>query len=413
VRKYILIGLFTFPIAVAAQLPAGVIAQYPFDNTLSDISGNSYNGSLTSTTAAANRFGVAGKATSFAAGSSSGQLPGTLQTAIRGNFSLGYWFNTSMTASSSAQWYGGNAMVDAEVCGGTTDWGTALIDGGKVAFGIGGDITIKSPLNYNNGAWHFVTVTRNQSVGTFTLYVDGGEVASNVGIPGDLVAPSFIGLGKNPCNPAPLYTGLMDDIVVYDRALSGTEVQNLYNSSLLFTLPLQWLEFTGLEKNNSVTLKWKVANMVNTQIFEVETSKDGRHFTYIADISAKTGITNYSYEVPGKISAGINYFRVGQVDNDGKFTYSDIISIKAGLQKNAISIARNPAKTVISINNPGQALIQQIIISDVTGRKLIVQQLRSSNTVLNFDISKLPPGPYFISVFTGGRNSILPFLKQE
>jgi hypothetical protein len=115
VKKYILFGVFTFPFIVAAQLPAGIIAQYPVDNTLSDISGNSYDGSLVSTTAAANRFSQAGKPTAFGAGSSSGQLPGNLQTAIRGNFSLRFWFNTSMTASCSAQWYGGNAMVDAEV----------------------------------------------------------------------------------------------------------------------------------------------------------------------------------------------------------------------------------------------------------------------------------------------------------
>ncbi|MHA4844617.1 LamG domain-containing protein [Flavitalea antarctica] len=327
-KKYLLISLFTFPVVVAAQLPSGAIAQYPFDNTLADISGNAYDGSLASTSAAPNRFGVAGRATSFTAGSSSGQLPGTLQTAIRGNFSLGYWFNTSMTASSSSQWYGGNAMVDAEVCGGTTDWGTALIDGGKVAFGIGGDITIKSPLDYNNGAWHFVTVTRNQSVGTFKLFVDGIEVASNVGIPNDLVAAPFIGIGRNPCNPAPLYTGLMDDIIVYDRTLSGTEVQDLYNSSLLFTLPLKWLEFKGLEQNKMVTLKWTVANMTNTQSFEVESSKDGQHFHHAGSVRANAGISDYTYQVPGTTSTGNKYFRIRQVDNDGKFSYSAIILVR-------------------------------------------------------------------------------------
>jgi hypothetical protein len=205
----------------------------------------------------------------------------------------------------------------------------------------------------------------------------------------------------------------MDDIVVYDRALSGTEVQNLFNFSMLFTLPLKWVEFTGVEKNNTVILNWKVANMVNTQIFEVEGSKDARRFTNAESVSAKTGVTNYSYEVPGKISAGIKYFRIRQVENDGKFTYSDIIAVRAGLQKNALSIARNPVTTVVSINNPRQALIQQIIISDAAGRKLIVKHSRSANTLPNVDISTLQAGQYFISVFADGQYSILPLMKQE
>ena len=397
---------------VAAQLPAGIIAQYTCDNTLSDL-GGSYNGSLTSTTAATNRFSVTGKATAFVAGSSSGQLPGTLQTAIRGNFSIGFWFNTSMTASSYSQWYGGNAMIDAEVCGGTTDWGIALINGGKVAFGIGGDITIKSPLDYNNGAWHFVTAIRNQSVGTFTLYVDGTQVATNICIPSDLVAPAFIGIGKNTCDLTPRYTGLLDDIIVYDRVLSNTEAQNLYNFSSLTTLPLKWLEFTGLEKNNQVMLHWKVANMVNVESFDVETSNDGQHFISAGSVPAKTGVSDYSYQPTNKVSAGVNYYRIRQVDNDSRFTYSDIISIRTGLQNNSLSLAHNPVRSVVSINNPGQTTIHQLIISDATGRRLILKQTRTANTVLNVDISKLQPGQYFISVFTGESYSVFSFSKQQ
>ncbi|MHA4844618.1 T9SS type A sorting domain-containing protein [Flavitalea antarctica] len=77
-----------------------------------------------------------------------------------------------------------------------------------------------------------------------------------------------------------------------------------------------------------------------------------------------------------------------------------------------MSVAGNPAKNIVSINNPGKTFIEQMIISDVTGRKLLVQQLRSANTMLNIDIRKLQTGHYFISVFADGKYSVLPFLKQ-
>jgi concanavalin A-like lectin/glucanase superfamily protein len=412
-KKLILICAFALPLVASAQLPPGAIAEYPFDNTVSDISGNSYNGSLTGTTPAVNRLGEAGKATAFVAGSSSGQFPGLLKDAVSGNFSIGFWFKTSMGASSGGQWYNGNAMIDAEVCGATTDWGIALINGGKVAFGIGGDVTIQSPLNYNNGAWHFITATRNQSSGTFTLYVDGTGVATGAGTLASLVAPTHIGIGNNPCSPTGVYTGMLDDIIFYDRVLSNTEVLNLYNFSTLTTLPLKWLAFTGLEKNNQVTLHWKVANMVNTETFVVESSHDGRQFTSSGSVPAMAGISHYSYQPPNKMAAGTNYFRIRQVDKDGKSAYSDVISIRTGLPTNSLSIARNPVTSLVSVNNPGQTIVHQLVITDAAGRRLISQQTRSSNTLLNVDISKLQPGQYFILVYSEGSHSVLPFVKQR
>lgn len=121
------IFLACLPCLVLAQLPSGAAALYPLNNSADDISGNGYNGSLTGTASTTNRLATASAATGFTAGSSSGTLPGSLVTALQNDFSIGYWFKTSMTAPSSTQWYGGTALVDAEVCGGTSDCGCRAI----------------------------------------------------------------------------------------------------------------------------------------------------------------------------------------------------------------------------------------------------------------------------------------------
>src|SRR5690606_23491997 len=110
-------------------------------------------GSLSSTAATMNRLGDSNGATAFTAGSSTGSLPLALVQAVKDDLSVGFWFRPTTNAGFSDQWYGGRALVDADVCGGTTDWGTALIDGGKVAVGIGNpDITIESTAGgYNDG----------------------------------------------------------------------------------------------------------------------------------------------------------------------------------------------------------------------------------------------------------------------
>ncbi len=180
------------PVFLFAQVPAGAVGRYQLNNTANDVSGNGNNGTLTATTGAANRFGTGNSATQFTSGSSSGTVP----VIVTDNFSVGFWFNSTMIASSSTQWYGGNSLVDAEVCGQTDDWGTALINGGQIAFGVGNpDMTIISPLSYNDGSWHFITVTRDETAsGTMILYVDGLQVASATGInTGTLNAPGFWG----------------------------------------------------------------------------------------------------------------------------------------------------------------------------------------------------------------------------
>src|ERR1700742_1986433 len=95
------------PFFLFAQLPSGAIALYPLNNSTNDVSGNGYNGTLPATISTANRFATAGTSTGFTAGTSTGTFPGSLVTAMQNDFSIGYWFNTTMTAPSSTQWFGG------------------------------------------------------------------------------------------------------------------------------------------------------------------------------------------------------------------------------------------------------------------------------------------------------------------
>jgi hypothetical protein len=77
-------SIFLFPAFICAQAPSGSVAHYLMDNNLSDLGGNSYNGTLNATTATTDRFGNTNKATSFIQGSSSGELPGALAAPANG-----------------------------------------------------------------------------------------------------------------------------------------------------------------------------------------------------------------------------------------------------------------------------------------------------------------------------------------
>ncbi len=408
---YLLVILFTTPLFLCAQLPSGSIAKYPLDNAAGDISGNGYNGTLSSTTASTNRFSTSGAATAFVSGIATGQLPLTLVTVLSGNFSFGYWFKTGMTANSSASWYGGNAMVDAEMCGGTTDWGTALIDGGKVCFGIGNpDITIKSAADYNNNAWHYVTITRNMAAGIIVLYVDGVQVATTAGTNTvALSAPTSIGLGKNPCASGAMYTGSLDDAIAYNRVLSAAEVTNLYNFYNGVVLPVQWANLTGTAASGVIHLQWQAVASTGNHHFEIERAADGNNFAVVGTVAA--GTDTYSFTDASPLP-GNNFYRIRQVDDNGRYSFSSTIKVTNRDKAADPYLQTNPVATTLVVVNNKQVMIQKLQITDVSGKIISDIAVYSKNRQINAGVQHILPGCYFLHVTGEGISITRPFLKQ-
>lgn len=99
---------------------------------------------------------------------------------VSSDFTVEYWMKTTMTGGGTLgnQWYSGNGIVDAEVGGGDTDWGTSLT-GNRLAFGLGpADVTIQSITVVNTGAWIHVAASWKQSSGEMKLYINGVQEAA-------------------------------------------------------------------------------------------------------------------------------------------------------------------------------------------------------------------------------------------
>jgi len=412
------VGLFIGPIAVLAQLPPGSVALYPFNNSAADISGNGYNGTLVSTANAVNRFGTANSATAFIAGTSTGTLPSGLVTALADDFTIGYWVKTTMSAASSTQWYGGAALVDAEVCGGTSDWGTALINGGHIAFGLGNpDITITSPLTYNDGSWHFVTATRAEAAGVITLYVDGSQVATTSGTStAPRTAPPLIGLGRNPCVASGVFTGSLDDAIAYSSALTPTQVSNLYTYFSAVALPIHWGSFTGKVEAGQAYLKWTTENSSGDDRFEIQRSAPGGAFSPIGEVSAGEGTpgaagnATYSF-VDTHPAAGDNYYRIQGTDADGSRSWTSILELTVSGKSAGIRIGQNPVADELTLINDGGLPIHRLQVLDIAGRVLLDQAPASGNTLVGLHTSSLKAGYYFLRIRELGITVTLAFIK--
>jgi gliding motility-associated-like protein len=159
---------------------------------------------------------------------------GQISRTIENDFSIEYWVKTTQTGGggSGSQWWVGSGIVDAEVSGVTNDFGTSLV-GNKLCFGTGSpDISIQSTTAINDGQWHHVAVTREQSIGRLKIYIDGNlETTSTGASSASLSVPTNIKLGilQKGTN---MLLGSIADLRIWNTVRSASEIASNKNTQL-------------------------------------------------------------------------------------------------------------------------------------------------------------------------------------
>jgi HKD family nuclease len=146
-------------------------------------------------------------------------------------FSVSAWFRTSsvFTADAIIVNKGGFNTSTSRL-----NYGVWLTSNGNLRGGFeestGTDIFVTSPNRYNDGNWHYAVVTYDGSV--LRLYVDGQQVASlnTNAMPATDTMPLTI--GKNSSSNSNYFIGDIDEVRVYNRALSAQEVSDAYNNGI-------------------------------------------------------------------------------------------------------------------------------------------------------------------------------------
>lgn len=188
-----------------------------------------------------------------------------------------------------------------------------------------------------------------------------------------------------------------DDQATYqfDLMYEGPGVaKTIVPSNLLFTdepfLPVELLSFSANKNNTQVLVKWTTQTETNNDYFEVQRSTDALSFESLTRISGTNSnqITNYNYTDKYPHS-GVNYYRLKQVDFDGKTTYSDIVSVNFRIT--STQIFPNPVEDTFIIQSEKENI--SFILSDAKGTTILKGQIAGFQQNLN--IEHLPNGTYF------------------
>ncbi len=192
--------------------------------------------------------------------------------------------------------------------------------------------------------------------------------------------------------------------------LSG-EVQTINNPSVdqllevtepLLSLPVELVNFTARQENEKVNLQWTTASENNNDYFIIQSSSDGEVFSDLDEIQGR-GTTSFNTEYQTydlKPLYGDNYYRLKQVDFDGKFTFSEIRLVNFEGKKTTINVFPNPTKTgKVNLNFFNSNRNTTIEIRDLLGRLVFQNKVESiGNQLIEIPTSHWTNGIFIIRV---------------
>jgi hypothetical protein len=204
----------------------------------------------------------------------------------------------------------------------------------------------------------------------------------------------------------------------------GTARATMYGYSLLeFTvngfiasvLPITLHAFTAsVQPEKAVLLQWTTDLETNNDHFDIERSVDGNHFSTIGTVKGKGNSstqTRYTW-VDSLPAAGVNEYRLRQVDLDGKYSYSPITQVTIDARgQTTISAYPNPVTDYLTISSPAGEQIVSVNIYNATGVSLMKYTGASGNKVI-LSMKSMPPGVYTIRVNTSHYVKTLKVLKS-
>ena len=178
-------------------------------------------------------------------------------------------------------------------------------------------------------------------------------------------------------------------------------------------LPIELLNFTATNVNNSyIRLDWQTAMEENNDHFEVERSTNSTDFESILSIKSlgnSSSQQSYSARHNSPVN-GISYYRLKQVDADGRNSYSSIRKVKFGVDV-APLIYPNPVSTVFTAVS-GKELIREIVIYNAQGRAVQFVMGNSTDADMKVNVSLLSAGVYFIKVKTDSQEYQVRLVKK-
>ncbi len=207
----------------------------------------------------------------------------------------------------------------------------------------------------------------------------------------------------------PLGTGL-PRVAVFGMAITSLNVlriathgRGMWEISISSLLPIKWLSVNGnLNNQKQAIINWRVVENGVAQ-YDIEKSTDGRNFSNIANVSSKgDGENNYQFIEPA-ILRGKAFYRIKQIDKDGRYSNSPIVKLSDINQ--LISVYPSPVKDMVTVSVGNDLMNKKVLLLDVSGR--VLNTIKISSLSFTINMSNYSNGVYLLKFENGVSEKIV------
>ncbi len=182
-------------------------------------------------------------------------------------------------------------------------------------------------------------------------------------------------------------------------------------------LPIELLAFRGKQLGAIIQLHWETATERNNSYVEVQRSRDGKRFETLGRVlGAGNSATLQRYAFTDEQPlAGVNYYRLRQVDFDGKEEYHRVIAVlfREGKSEGTVQVFPTLAQDQITLALPRELQSPaEVLVSDLNGRVLLRHTLGVGTQQHTLPVAQLASGHYILRIRTDREEQIARFVKE-
>jgi len=299
---------------------------------------------------------------------------------------------------------------------------TPIFDFSSVFMGIDGSNQMAefNAITVSNASWKYLSPTPKVAV-TQTGDLVWGTATSSDPTGGQGVDETDSTEMFKVSSPATASVTLR---VGYNQTKHGWSGNDLFSVNIsggelaAITLPVTLLSFTAQLVNDKVSLAWSTSREENMSYYSIERSYDNKTFDEAALIFTADNplpVNNYSYKDPVKnVTGSMIFYRLKMVDKNGKYTYSEVRSVRLGnaTDSERIAVYPNPVANELHISLPAgwqnKSLNGQLL--SLAGNIIKTFNIQQSATIGMADV---PAGTYYLKVVNGKEISTQTIVKSR
>jgi len=214
------------------------------------------------------------------------------------------------------------------------------------------------------------------------------------------------------------FTTLSNDLLYNPGTLCGNLSKNVVVATITAILPVKLLPLQAYLTGSSVLLKWGTETEQNNNYFEIQRSTDGNTFDKTLGRVNGAGNSNtsinYSFTdaTPGP---NWNYYRVKQVDIDGKSSYTNIARINFADKHASVTTYPNPVQSMLTVDYYAQTAgdVKWILFD---GKGAVVRQsifaAQAGRNTQQINVSGLASGAYLLKTISTNEVLTSKFIKR-